>query len=188
MLFLVTSFLVDFPDFAAYDRHLSSVYGHRSTAFDDIAEIEEAHVPVQRKRKRKDDDDETTDTFLPKKRRSQLNDEEMLEIDELCTNGTKLTTVDSEDWRKFIGPGSSKTRQMQIAFRFPNGDRETIQIPATTPLKALFVFIDGRGFPSRDYILVLLYPRREYFLEEHQSQTLEQLGFNNQELIHVDRK
>ncbi|KAE9555934.1 hypothetical protein FO519_000790 [Halicephalobus sp. NKZ332] len=183
----LTSFLADFPDFAAYDRHLSNIYGHRSTTFDDVAEIEEAHIPVQRKRKRKDDDEMIT-AFLPKKRRSQVNDEEMLEIDELCTNGTKLTTVDSEDWRKFIGPGSSKTRQIQIAFRFPNSERETIQIPATTPLKALFVLIDGRGFPSRDHALVLLYPRREYSLEEHQSQSLDELGFNNQELIHVDRK
>ena len=109
-------------------------------------------------------------------------------IDELCNNGTKLTTVDREDWRNYLGPEEKSSQKIQIVFRFPNNEREKIEIPDATPLRALFVFLDGRGFNSRDHVLVLSYPKREFTYERHSSQTLRQLGFNRQELIHVDRK
>lgn len=194
----MTDFLSTFPDFDSYDRHISDIFGHSSVSnnrSNDDIHIEEARVPEIKPRKRKkesdDEDYEVNGTISKKKKPDNIPnhvDEEMQEIDDLCTNGTKLTTVDPEEWRNYIGPSSSTTRNIQIIFRLPNNEKAKIELPATTSIKALFVFLNGRGLNSQDHVLILSYPRREYTFDGYQSQTLQQLGFNNQEVIHVDHK
>uniref|UniRef100_A0AC35G8R0 UBX domain-containing protein n=1 Tax=Panagrolaimus sp. PS1159 TaxID=55785 RepID=A0AC35G8R0_9BILA len=192
-------FLERYPDFAAYDQ--SFVQNLNRLDPSDII-IEEAAVNGTKKHghKRKLGEDDEKPSSSKRVRVSQPNsqttiqtssqpsDVDMGEIDELCNNGTKLTTVDREEWKNFIGPEDIGSKKIQIIFKLPNSEREKIEIPDTTQLRALFVFLDGRGLNSRDHVLVLTYPRREYFYDRHSSQTLRQLGFNYQELIHVDKK
>uniref|UniRef100_A0A914YWF9 UBX domain-containing protein n=1 Tax=Panagrolaimus superbus TaxID=310955 RepID=A0A914YWF9_9BILA len=191
-------FLERYPDFAAYDQSFAQNLIKPGPSVEDIV-IEEAAINGTKKQgsKRKLVDDETPSSSK-RSRISQSNsqpnsqasavDVDMGEIDELCNNGTKLTTVDREEWKNFIGPEEVGYQKIQIVFRLPNNEREKIEIPDTTELRALFCFLDGRGLNSRDHVLVLTYPRREYFYNRHSSQSLRQLGFNRQELIHVDRK
>uniref|UniRef100_A0AC34QHA6 UAS domain-containing protein n=1 Tax=Panagrolaimus sp. JU765 TaxID=591449 RepID=A0AC34QHA6_9BILA len=174
----LSEFLTVNPDFNAYDQKLVEFY--RQTNGFASPKVNSANVTPTRKRRRNTGEDNEPGPSVEKKKAKQSGgDEEMAEIDEICKNGTKLTTVDPEDWRKFVDAGSRTTRQIRIVFRLPN---------TTTKLKALFVFIDGRGLNSREHVLILSYPRREYSLDGNQSQTLEKLGFNNQEVIHVERK
>jgi thioredoxin-related protein len=193
-------FLERFPDFATYDQSFVTNSNKAGPSDDDII-IEEASVNGKEKRghKRKIENDSNDLPSSSKKRlrvtqpssSSQTNnviDVDMGEIDELCNNGTKLTTVDKEEWKNFIGLEENGCQKIQIVFRLPNNEREKIEIPDTTQLRALFVFLDGRGLNSRDHVLVLTYPRREFFFDQHSSQTLRQLRFNRQELIHVDKK
>uniref|UniRef100_A0AC34FQD8 UBX domain-containing protein n=1 Tax=Panagrolaimus sp. ES5 TaxID=591445 RepID=A0AC34FQD8_9BILA len=190
-------FLERYPDFAAYDQSFAQNLIEPGPSVEDIV-IEEAAVNGTKKQgsKRKLVEDEPTSSKRSKisQSNSQPNsqasvpDIDMGEIEELCNNGTKLTTVDREEWKNYIGPEEAGYQKIQIVFRLPNNEREKIEIPDTTQLRALFVFLDGRGLNSREHVLVLTYPRREYFFDRHSSLNLRQLRFNRQELIHVDRK
>uniref|UniRef100_A0AC34F8X0 UBX domain-containing protein n=1 Tax=Panagrolaimus sp. ES5 TaxID=591445 RepID=A0AC34F8X0_9BILA len=191
-------FLERYPDFAAYDHSFSQNLTKPGPSIEDIV-FEEATVNGTKKHgsKRKFIDDEIP-TSSKRSKISQSNsqpnsqasvpDVDMGEIEELCNNGTTLTTVDREEWKNYIGPQEAGYQKIQIVFRFPNNEREKIEIPDTTQLRALFVFLDGRGLNSRDHVFVLTYPQRKYFCDRLSSLNLRQLDFNRQELIHVDRK
>ncbi|MFH4982213.1 hypothetical protein AB6A40_008922 [Gnathostoma spinigerum] len=113
--------------------------------------------------------------------------EDMPEIDELVNGGSKLTFVDRDEWKKFVGSPDGKGTSVSIMVRFPDGTRSGIDVEDTTPLKAIFLFIAGHGYTPSDYLLVFSYPKREIGIDE-EAKTLRELSLTSRELIHVEKK
>uniref|UniRef100_A0A7E4VC36 UBX domain-containing protein n=1 Tax=Panagrellus redivivus TaxID=6233 RepID=A0A7E4VC36_PANRE len=195
----LTTFLDKYPDYEAYDNAFAEQFGHKKPEAAARADTPPPKKPKGKKRRAASPIEAASEgTPSQKRSRSGANppvasaaatvDEEMPEINELCNNTTRVTTVDPDEWRNLIPPASSTTPQIQMMIRLPNNEREKISVPNTTPLRAIFTFIEGRGLNARDHIFVLTYPRREYTFEAHGNHTLASLGFNRQEMIHVDHK
>jgi len=61
-------------------------------------------------------------------------------------------------WRKYLGePGDELTN---ILIRFPDGEKDPWNYPATSKLKALIEYIGERGYPSQLYEVLTNFPRR----------------------------
>uniref|UniRef100_A0A914RWX8 UBX domain-containing protein n=1 Tax=Parascaris equorum TaxID=6256 RepID=A0A914RWX8_PAREQ len=166
----VTTFLDTFPDFAARDRHLidgsgksASNSGHRKRTF----------LASQ-------DEEDSRDEEAKKS-------EDMPDVDAVVSKVSKATTVDKDEWRNYLGEADGKGRKVSLMLRFPDGDRQTIEVEDTTPLRALFMLTAGRGFSPCEHILVLSYPKREYSFEDA-DRSLRELQLNKRELIHIESK
>ncbi|VDD92047.1 unnamed protein product [Enterobius vermicularis] len=110
-----------------------------------------------------------------------------LDVDEILDRGNRLTTVDSDEWLKHLGYPDGKGQTLSIVLKFPDGLRKRIDVEDTTTLKAVFLLAAGLGYGQHDHMLTLFYPKREY-LFENAEHTMRELGFNQQEVIHVERK
>uniref|UniRef100_F1L464 UBX domain-containing protein 7 n=2 Tax=Ascaris TaxID=6251 RepID=F1L464_ASCSU len=195
----VTTFLDTFPDFAARDRHLIGATAPAPSAEPTPSKSVAQHISGQEEngsgkssssnghRKRtflaSQDDEDDRDEETKKSRKG----EDMPDIDAVVSKVSKATTVDKDEWRNYLGEADGKGRKVSIMLRFPDGDRQTIEVEDTTPLRALFMLIAGRGFSPCEHILVLSYPKREYSFEDG-DRSLRELQLNKRELIHVESK
>lgn len=194
----VTTFLDTFPDFAARDRHLvgaaapthsaeptPSISARRQDCKDEDMNAVSSSSNGGRKRPLDNLSNEMYDECVEAKKSRQ--GEDMPDIDAIVKSGNKLTTVDYDEWRSYLGVPDGKGVQISLMLRFPGGDRKNVQVEDTTPLKAIFMLTAGMGYSPCDHLLILFYPKREYTLENG-DRTLRELGFNRQEVIHVERK
>lgn len=55
-------------------------------------------------------------------------------MEELCNVGTKLTTVDKDEWKKYVIP-NVRGREFTVIMRMPDGTRERITLDSDTLLK-----------------------------------------------------
>lgn len=62
----------------------------------------------------------------------------MPDIDAVVSKVSKATTVDKDEWRNYLGEADGKGRKVSIMLRFPDGDRQTIEVEDTTPLRVCF--------------------------------------------------
>uniref|UniRef100_A0A0N5AIZ4 UBX domain-containing protein n=1 Tax=Syphacia muris TaxID=451379 RepID=A0A0N5AIZ4_9BILA len=184
------SFLSSNPDFATRDNRIASAVGldatkrisqHASDNNEDESMLQCSSNGV-RKRPHADVDHLATSGSLLKKARKGDVD-----VDELLDKGNKLTTVDCDEWMKYLGAPDENSRQVSLLLRFPDGGRKRIEVADTTPLKAVFILASGLGYGQRDHMLTLFYPKREYLFEDA-DRTVRELNFNRQEVIHVERK
>lgn len=65
--------------------------------------------------------------------------------------------VDGDKYREYFG--SSET-EAELVLRFPDGKRESFRLPCDSKLKAVFLFLNSRGFGLDKYDLVTNFPRR----------------------------
>ncbi|KAK0403918.1 hypothetical protein QR680_017194 [Steinernema hermaphroditum] len=197
----LTSFLDKFPDFVTHDR-VQFGYGPPQPveasnqpieAFNGVETNGNSSKRSARKRTAEimelsDDDDPNQPGPSTKVKKSKPNVErDVEEIRALIENGHNLTTDDCEKWKKFVGEKTSDTVVLSIVLRMPNGERQTISLPDSTKLKALFFFISGLGYNANNHILVLSYPKREYTTVNSEL-TLREMKFSRRELIHVEKK
>jgi hypothetical protein len=98
----------------------------------------------------------------------------------------KADTEDSaEDYRKYMGTVGGPSSD--IILRFPDGKKEQISFPADSKLKALFLFISGRGYSLMEYDLVTNFPRRNVHEFDSES-SLEAVGLFPRETVFIQHK
>ncbi|VDM27958.1 unnamed protein product [Toxocara canis] len=143
----VTTFLDTFPDFAARDRHLigatapapsaeptpSKSAGPQSSGIESTSEGSSSSRNGHRKRallasKNAEDSGEE------ESKRSRKC-EDMPDIDAMVSGVSKATTVDRDEWRSYVGVPDGKGRQVSLVLRLPDGNRQTIEVEDTTPLR-----------------------------------------------------
>lgn len=95
--------------------------------------------------KEDDVDDEEIETFEPS------DDED----DVVASLGVRESV--QEDFTQFLGKDSVLA---ELMFRFPSGEREKCSFPQDSKLKAVFLWVSGKGFHLPDYELVTNFPRR----------------------------
>uniref|UniRef100_A0A915PZ28 UBX domain-containing protein n=1 Tax=Setaria digitata TaxID=48799 RepID=A0A915PZ28_9BILA len=190
----VTTFLDACPDFGARDRQLtlaptSSNFQHLISKEDcEQNQYMDAQNSSTATRKRahfwQQDEMMDDDCSNPKKPRE---DNDWSDIDRIIDSGSKLTTIDRDEWLKCVGDPDGNGCRLLLSLRLPDGNRQMIEVEDTTTLKAIFVLIAGLGFYPTDHQLVLDYPKRVYTDQDHY-RTLRELNFSKRELIHVERQ
>ncbi|VDK21043.1 unnamed protein product, partial [Anisakis simplex] len=120
-------------------------------------------------------------------KKSRKTAEDVPDIDAMVCGVSKATTVDQDEWRSCLGVADGKGRKISLVLRLPDGNRQTVEMEDTTPIRAVFLLIAGLGFSPCEHHLVLSYPKREYSFEDA-DRSLRELQLNKRELIHVELK
>ncbi|OZC06081.1 UBX domain protein [Onchocerca flexuosa] len=189
----VTTFLDACPDFDARDKQIiapTSSSFERSISREDCGSNQYVDVQNSRTANRKrvhfsQQDEVMDDDCSNPKKPCENND--WSDIDGIIHSGSKLTTIDRDEWLKCVGDPDGRGCRLLLSLRLPDGNRQMIEVEDTTTLKAIFVLIAGLGFYPTDHQLVLDYPKRVYTDQDHY-RTLRELNFNKRELIHVERQ
>uniref|UniRef100_A0A0R3RRS3 UBX domain-containing protein n=1 Tax=Elaeophora elaphi TaxID=1147741 RepID=A0A0R3RRS3_9BILA len=191
----VTTFLDACPDFDTRDKQLTSAptssnFGRAVSRQDDgdnqyMDQVQNSST-VNRKRVHFSQQDEVMDDdSCNSKKPREASD--WSDIDGIIDSGSKLTTIDRDEWMKCVGEPDGCGCRLVLSLRLPDGNREMMEVEDTTTLKAIFVLIAGLGFYPTDHQLVLDYPKRIYTDQDHY-RTLRELNFSKRELIHVERQ
>ncbi|KAM3727555.1 UBX domain-containing protein [Dirofilaria immitis] len=186
----VTTFLDVCPDFNTRDRQISAPTSSsfkRLTLSEDCRHnqhMDESSV-ANRKRVHFSQQDEIMDDDCSNPKKSRESND-WSDIDGIIDSGSKLTTIDRDEWLKCVGNPDGRGCRLLLSLRLPDGSRQIMEVEDTTTLKAIFVLIAGLGFYPTDHQLVLDYPKRVYTDQDHY-RTLRELNFNKRELIHVER-
>ncbi|VDK84603.1 unnamed protein product [Litomosoides sigmodontis] len=188
-----TTFLDACPDFDARDKQLTitptfSNFG-RLTSKGDTGHNQFMDVlnssNTSRKRVHFSQDEVMDDDCCNSKMPRKGND--WSDIDGIIDSGSRLTTIDRDEWMKCVGEPDGRGCRLLLSLRLPDGNRQVVEVEDTTTLKAIFVLIAGLGFYPTDHQLVLDYPKRIYTDQDHY-RTLRELNFSKRELIHVERQ
>ncbi|EFO20698.2 UBX domain-containing protein [Loa loa] len=188
----ITTFLDACPDFDTRDKQLkiaptSSNFG-RLMSKEDCGHNQYMDDSPTTNRKRAhflQQDEIMDDDCSNSKKPREGND--WPDIDGIIDSGSKLTTIDRDEWMKCIGDPDGHGCRLLLSLRLPDGNRQMMEVEDTTTLKAIFVLIAGLGFYPTDHQLVLDYPKRIYTDQDHY-RTLRELNFSKRELIHVERQ
>jgi hypothetical protein len=183
----LTTFLDKYPTAQARDEEIEMEYA-KPIAASDTHEINISKENSSKKRKQTSSPvlfEDMPDISIPKK--AKVGHEDVNMIDQLCTDGKRLTTVDPEEWLHYVGRPDTAAVEISVVLRLPDGRRETIKLFDTSSLKVIFLFTAGLGFAACDHQLVLSFPKREYQTTSAEK-TLRELQFQRQELIHVEKK
>ncbi|KAL3991021.1 Thioredoxin-like family protein [Acanthocheilonema viteae] len=188
----ITTFLDACPDFEARDKQLtitptSSNFG-RLISREDCGHNQYMDNSSVTNRKRvhfSQQDEVMDDDCCNSKKPRESND--WSDIDGIIDSGSKLTTIDRDEWMKCVGEPDGRGSRLLLSLRLPDGNRQMVEVEDTTTLKAIFVLIAGLGFYPTDHQLVLDYPKRIYTDQDHY-RTLRELNFSKRELIHVERQ
>ncbi|CEF63515.1 AT08017p [Strongyloides ratti] len=130
-----------------------------------------------------DCNDDIEQPSTSKKFRSNENDS----VNIIVENGTKLTTIDQDDYKKFSGYPSNESSPVYIIVQFPDGKRLPMNVYDNATLKALFLFIGGHGYNVREFYIIYGYPKK--MIDYTQAdRTLKSMGFGKRELIFIDKK
>ncbi|VDK44644.1 unnamed protein product [Gongylonema pulchrum] len=118
---------------------------------------------------------------------NNYSDDVAPDIDSIVDSGSRLTTVDRDEWLKWTGAPDGRGSRIALLLRLPDGSRQFLEMEDTTTLKAVFIFVASLGFYPSDHQLVLDYPKRVYTDADHY-RTLRELEFSKRELVHLERK
>uniref|UniRef100_A0A0M3ISM2 UAS domain-containing protein n=1 Tax=Ascaris lumbricoides TaxID=6252 RepID=A0A0M3ISM2_ASCLU len=91
------------------------------------------------------DDEDDRDEETKKSRKG----EDMPDIDAVVSKVSKATTVDKDEWRNYLGEADGKGRKVSIMLRFPDGDRQTIEVEDTTPLRVVYENVQYAKFEGK---------------------------------------
>ncbi|CAD5234415.1 unnamed protein product [Bursaphelenchus xylophilus] len=94
--------------------------------------------------------------------------------------------ISFQPWRSYVPSDVDPSNKVSIVLRMPDNSRESLDIPLESPIETLFAFISEKDLDASQYNFVLTFPRRVFKIE-NAKETLQQLGFHKQELIHVER-
>ncbi|KAK6114547.1 Thioredoxin-like family protein [Brugia pahangi] len=189
----ITTFLDACPDFAARDKQLtltplSNNFGRlmskencERNQYTDVQNLSPNRKRVHFSQQDEMMDDDCSNSKKPR----EGNDRS--DIDGIIDSGSKLTTIDRDEWMKCVGKPDGRGCRLVLSLRLPDGNRQMMEVEDTTTLKAIFVLIAGLGFYPTDHQLVLDYPKRVYTDQDHY-RTLRELNFSKRELIHVERQ
>jgi hypothetical protein len=91
-----------------------------------------------------------------------VEDEEEFETfdssdDETSKRIAKPDVKEKEDYTKYLGKESDLA---ELVVRFPDGQREKCSFPQDSKLKAVFLWVESKGFDLLEYDLVTNFPRR----------------------------
>lgn len=59
------------------------------------------------------------------------------DIDSIIDSGSKLTTVDQDEWLKWVGTPDGRGCRLALLLRLPDGSRQLVEVEDTTTLKVL---------------------------------------------------
>lgn len=57
------------------------------------------------------------------------------DIDSIIDSGSKLTTIDRDEWMKSVGEPDGRGCRILLSLRLPDGNRQTMEVEDTTTLK-----------------------------------------------------
>ncbi|XP_013383412.1 UBX domain-containing protein 7 [Lingula anatina] len=87
-----------------------------------------------------------------------------------------------ERWKDFLGPDTDPLSKVIV--RFPENKRETFEVPCSSKLRALVLFVEEHGFPNERYEMVTTFPRKKISHMDFDD-TLKQCGLFPQETVFV---
>jgi hypothetical protein len=99
-----------------------------------------------------------------------------------CSSSNTDETTNEENWKLYLGVGSEM--DMSFLFRYPDGTREQLVVPATAQIKALTSYVASKGFHVKDYEMVINFPRR-VLSDMDGTITVKDLGLHRQETVFV---
>ncbi|CAD5229380.1 unnamed protein product [Bursaphelenchus okinawaensis] len=100
------------------------------------------------------------------------------------SSDSSTCAISFQPWQSYVREDSEGS--VDVILRMPDSSREPLKLTLKTPLEALFAFISEKDLDVTQHGLILTFPRR-VFKVENAKETLGQLGFQRQELIHVER-
>lgn len=100
------------------------------------------------------------------------------------SNGHKIQE-ENVNWKSY---SSNSGAELQLLFKLPEGERQTLKIKAKSLLKAVIFYAQQElKMPFDRFSFVLDHPRRQLNLEDFEK-SLEELNFNNQEVVYIEEK
>lgn len=57
------------------------------------------------------------------------------DIDGIIDSGSKLTTIDRDEWMKCVGVPDGRGCRLLLSLRLPDGNRQMVEVEDTTTLK-----------------------------------------------------
>jgi len=100
-----------------------------------------------------------------------------------CT--TDIQEPKTDEWKDHLG--SESDVKSELLFRFPDGKKEQLTVPASSKLFALESFVKSKGFSNEQYELVTNFPRRRLSSLD-MNMTLKDAGLYPQETIFVQAR
>uniref|UniRef100_A0A0N5C3X4 UBX domain-containing protein n=1 Tax=Strongyloides papillosus TaxID=174720 RepID=A0A0N5C3X4_STREA len=173
------NFIDKYSNFLAKDAEYKKIHG-------DVVCSQPRITNDNNSRKRRFNGNQEEDIGEPStSKKFRTNDNDSVNV--IVENGTKLTTIDQDDYKKFSGYPSSESYLIHIIVQFPDGKRLPVEVYSNATLKALFLFIGGHGYNVRDLYIVYGYPKKivDYTQAD---KTLKSIGFGRRELIFIDKK
>jgi len=88
-----------------------------------------------------------------------------------------------EDWKKYIGTSD----KWDLMIRYPDSVREHISLTSDTKLKALFLYLESKGYSLKEYDVVTNFPRKNVH-DLSVDTTLLDAGLQQRENVFVQHK
>ena len=90
---------------------------------------------------------------------------------------------EDKDWTKYLGSGAD----YEFRITYPDGQRETMKFPSDSKLKALFLYLESKGYSLVEFDIVTNFPRKNVH-ELSAEETLVGAGFSAREALIVQHK
>ncbi|KAB7506250.1 UBX domain-containing protein 7, partial [Armadillidium nasatum] len=119
-----------------------------------------------------------------KKRRhvSKLNEED--ESNDGESDSSSEMVNEKDKWKLHLGKETDPLSKLIL--RLPDGTREVLEMPKSSKLMALVLYLSGKGFTNESYEIVTNFPRRKLSYMNFDS-TLESIGLFPQETVFVQK-
>ncbi|RXG54186.1 UBX domain-containing protein 2 [Armadillidium vulgare] len=120
-----------------------------------------------------------------KKRRhvSKLNEED--ESNDGESDSSSEMVNEKDKWKLHLGKETDPLSKLIL--RLPDGTREVLEMPKSSKLMALVLYLSGKGFTNESYEIVTNFPRRKLSYMNFDS-TLESIGLFPQETVFVQKR
>uniref|UniRef100_A0A915E454 UBX domain-containing protein n=1 Tax=Ditylenchus dipsaci TaxID=166011 RepID=A0A915E454_9BILA len=189
----VTAFLEKYPKSCAEEPQPSTSCSPSSSKRNNKRKADSMQTGSEDEEE-EDEKDETTANFQAKRMRKVVNinddedGEDKVRQQKIGSSPLNINQgVDTDQWKSLVGEASNQdSKPVKLLMRMADGQKESISVLNTTKLKALFTFIAGRQCNPQEHWLVLNFPKRVFSVEE-QDKNLEDAGFTEQEVVHVEK-
>lgn len=211
----LTSFLGQYPDFEARDlAYTEEVTQHMKDANNIIPTP--AHIPISvqpsSKHKRKFlemdanallENNDILEANLQAKRIKNVSLTDGDDLDAIMAIPSSSSNpgdsifgqnrISAEEWFKYASYENSlikapEVKKFEVVLRLPpDGQaREILTLYPHTPIRLIFSFLAGLGIDPTHHSLVTCFPKRVFSLNDA-NRSIEQIGFSQREVIHVER-